>query len=169
MRLKSRSFTLVEMLIVIVIIGILATLVTIAFANASKKSSDRRAMADVNTIASGLDQYSISRGRIYPKPTTCTANICHEEITAGSVVYTALTNSANPFVSSMPVSDTASYRLFYATNLTATKAAVSVGPAKTSNICNRSGTIPLTASYLRTLVDNITGLPYYTFCYYVAK
>lgn len=164
MKLKSRSFTLVEMLIVIVVIGILATLVTVAFTNASKKSSDRKAVADVNTIASGLDQYSLSKGRVYPKPANCNANICHEEITSSSAIYSAL---ANKFVNSMATSNS-SYKLYYATNATATKAAVSIGPAKTSNICNRSGSIPLTASHLRTLVDNISGSSQ-TFCYYVAK
>lgn len=158
MKSRLRSFTLVELLIVMVIIGILATLVTLGFTTAKKKSSDRKAIADVNSVASGLDQYSLSHGRIYPIPSSCAGTNCYEEITTSSGVYGAL---ANTYVNSMPVSN-GTYRFYYAVNSGGTKATVSFGPAQTSGICNDTGTLPTLASWLKGQIGA-------NFCYYVAK
>lgn len=161
MRARIRSFTLVELLVVIVILGILTTLVVLSFASANKKANDRRAMADVNSIASGLDQYSMSHGRKYPALSGCSsAANCYEEITSESTIYRAL---SGVYVNSMTVSGSG-YRLYYAVNSTQTKAVVSFGPAQTSNICNNTvGTVPTLGSWLSGQI----GATY--FCYYVAK
>lgn len=161
MKTKLRSFTLVELLVVIVVMGILATVVTLSFTSAKNKADDRRALADVNSIASGLDQYSLSHGRKYPALSGCSSSTnCYEEITSSSTVYGALSGN---YVNSMATSNS-SYKLYYAVNSSQTKAVVSFGPAKTSNICNNtSGTIPTLASWLSGQV----GTTY--FCYYVAK
>lgn len=54
---RKRGFTLVELLIVITIITILATIIVISFVNAQAKSRDGKRRADVRTIANALQAY----------------------------------------------------------------------------------------------------------------
>jgi prepilin-type N-terminal cleavage/methylation domain-containing protein len=55
--MKKRAFTLVEMLIVVVIIGILATFVVLALSSATKKTRDARAKRSVETVRDAIEQY----------------------------------------------------------------------------------------------------------------
>ena len=49
---RKRAFTLIELLIVIAIIGILATVIVVSYVNAQAKSRDNKRRADVQAIAS---------------------------------------------------------------------------------------------------------------------
>ena len=49
---RKRAFTLIELLIVIAIIGILATVIIVSYMNAQVKSRDNKRRADVQAIAS---------------------------------------------------------------------------------------------------------------------
>ena len=61
----ERGFTLVELMVVIVIIGLLATIVALNVLPSGDKARITRAKADIDTIEAGLDLYKLQNGR-YP-------------------------------------------------------------------------------------------------------
>lgn len=62
---KKSGFTLIELLTAMVIIGLLASVVTISSAKALQKNRDSRRKADINSIASALEKYYYAN-RVYP-------------------------------------------------------------------------------------------------------
>jgi general secretion pathway protein G len=67
MKTNNRGFTLVELLIVIVILGILAAIVIARFAGATKESKEASLKGDLRTLRSSLEIYkSYSQASTYP-------------------------------------------------------------------------------------------------------
>lgn len=64
-RSAERGFTLVELMVVIVIIGLLATIVAINVLPSGDKARTVRAKADISTIEGALDMYKLQTGT-YP-------------------------------------------------------------------------------------------------------
>lgn len=62
---KNQAFTLIELLLVIAIIGILATIITAAITNARQQSRDTRRVADIATIQQAIELYQMDVG-VYP-------------------------------------------------------------------------------------------------------
>jgi prepilin-type N-terminal cleavage/methylation domain-containing protein len=62
---KQKGFTIVELLIVIVVIGILATLVIVTFTGVQKKARDSKRQTDTNAVDSHVEAYFASTGH-YP-------------------------------------------------------------------------------------------------------
>ncbi|TXG78021.1 type II secretion system protein [Patescibacteria group bacterium] len=62
---RQSGFTIVELLIVIVIIGILATLVIVTFSGVQQKARDSERKTDINAIAGQLEAVYASKG-FYP-------------------------------------------------------------------------------------------------------
>ncbi len=54
---KQKGFTLVELLIVIIIIGILATLVIVTFTGVQQKARDSKRQTDLNALNSHLEAF----------------------------------------------------------------------------------------------------------------
>ncbi len=64
---KNKGFTLVELLIVIVILGILAAIVISRFAGATKETKEANLKGNLNSIRSALETYkAYSQSGIYP-------------------------------------------------------------------------------------------------------
>ena len=64
LRAASRGMTLIEILVVLVIIGLIATAVAVNVVGAGEKARLDRAKADVQRIASeGVEAYKVMRGR----------------------------------------------------------------------------------------------------------
>jgi len=63
--MKKKSFTLLEMLVVLGIIGVILSVLTLSFSIAQKKSRDSKRKGDLRSIQSGLEQY-YSSCYVYP-------------------------------------------------------------------------------------------------------
>lgn len=62
---KPRGFTLIELLVVIAIIGMLSSIVLASLNSARSKARDARRIADLNSIATGMELFYGQTGR-YP-------------------------------------------------------------------------------------------------------
>lgn len=62
---KQRGFTIVELLIVIVVIGILATLVIVTFTGIQQKGRNSQRQTDINAIQSHVESFYAQHG-FYP-------------------------------------------------------------------------------------------------------
>jgi general secretion pathway protein G len=89
---KQGGFTLLELLIVIVIIGILALLIIPNITSAPKKARDVQRKTDLKAIQKGLEEYFVSNN-VYP--TQATAAV------AGTAL-TALTTGSTPILKTVP-------------------------------------------------------------------
>lgn len=68
---KQRGFSIVELLIVLVVIGILAVIITLNYGGTQAKSRDSRRIADAIAIESALESYR-SENLSYPASSTAT-------------------------------------------------------------------------------------------------
>ena len=66
---KQGGFTLLELLIVIVIIGILALLIIPNITSAPKKARDTKRKTDITTLRKGLEEYFVNNN-VYPAALT---------------------------------------------------------------------------------------------------
>ena len=64
-RKRQEGFTLVEMMVVIVIIGLLATIVIINVMPATNRAANARVKADLSTLEQGIEMYRLDNLR-YP-------------------------------------------------------------------------------------------------------
>src|SRR5665647_1797967 len=67
---KQHGFTIVELLIVIVVIGILAAITIVAYSGIQTRARDAIRKEDVTTITKAMELYYVDNGS-YP-PTSCT-------------------------------------------------------------------------------------------------
>ncbi|MCX6809936.1 MAG: type II secretion system protein [Candidatus Berkelbacteria bacterium] len=156
---KVRAFTLVELMVVIVIIGILATLVVLGLGPARKRSRDNRRISDANIISSALDQYYLNNTRTYPVGAgACTAYVVAND----TEILTALSQYLNPFPVD-PADNTVHYT--YVSSCDGRKAAVIVDKMETAEQgtapCNITASSPPIVQFYKT--QNPTA------CYFVAK
>ncbi len=66
--MKSRAFTLIELLIVVAIIAILAAIAVPNFLEAQTRSKMSRALADLNSYQTAIEAYSVDHN-VYPRMT----------------------------------------------------------------------------------------------------
>jgi len=64
--MKRKAFTLVEILIVVVILGILAAIVVPQFTEASEDAKESALASDLQTVRSQLELYKIQHNNDYP-------------------------------------------------------------------------------------------------------
>lgn len=65
-RQKQTGFTIVELLIVIVVIGILAAITIVAFNGVQKRARDTQRLSDANAIVKSIEQYKVLNGNFPP-------------------------------------------------------------------------------------------------------
>ncbi len=71
---RVEGFTIVELLIVVVVIGILAAIVTVAYTGISARANDAAVQSDLANMAKKLEIERVSTGR-YPLPPTASTDI----------------------------------------------------------------------------------------------
>jgi len=69
--MKQTGFTIIELIVVIVVIGILATLSYIGIANTQARSRDTHRTTDIDTLHSRLEEYYTDKGA-YPNTLSTT-------------------------------------------------------------------------------------------------
>lgn len=115
---KSESaFTLVELLVVIVILGVLSTIGLVAFASAQARGRDAARKSDLKQIASALELYfsdygkypSSSSGKIKGCPTT-TSTSC---VWGAGDSTSTLTDGKTVYFETLPTDPSKSYNYYY--------------------------------------------------------
>jgi prepilin-type N-terminal cleavage/methylation domain-containing protein len=67
---QSKAFTLVEIMIVVVIIGVLAALAVPAFQNIRERTQNTRFFNDCRIFAAAAETWSLETGNAFPDPNT---------------------------------------------------------------------------------------------------
>ncbi|MET0979771.1 MAG: prepilin-type N-terminal cleavage/methylation domain-containing protein [Candidatus Saccharimonadales bacterium] len=103
----STGFTIVELLIVIVVIGILAAITIVAYNGVQGRARDTQRIADLKGIAKALEVYKINNGA-YPTPVSTPNASSWEVSTNGSNVATNFLSAlvSTNGVSKVPVDPT---------------------------------------------------------------
>jgi type II secretion system protein G len=101
---KSRSgFTIVELLIVIVVIGILAAIVIVAYTGVQGRAQDAQRQTDIKTIVKALEVYKLNNG-VYPTQNSTPNASGWEVSTAGTTATNFLSALVSPTdISKVPV------------------------------------------------------------------
>ncbi len=84
MQHQKAGFTIVEILIVVIIVGILATIGTLVYITVQQDTRDNQRSAKATLIAEGLEKYYDKHGE-YPSPAALTSNITTNTGTAVSL------------------------------------------------------------------------------------
>lgn len=100
MRTNKHGFTLVEILIVVVILGILAAIVIPQFSNASQEASVNRIRADLQTMRSQIELYKIQHLGIAPVLATFEAQMTEQTNISGQTGQADST--LGPYLQSIP-------------------------------------------------------------------
>jgi prepilin-type N-terminal cleavage/methylation domain-containing protein len=103
-KIHNKGFTIVELLIVIVVIGILAAITIVAYSGIQARARDSIRQEDATTITKALELYYIDKG-YYPNATKYTPgstaiNSGWSTTTDGS--WSNLVAVLNPYVSKLP-------------------------------------------------------------------
>lgn len=99
-RQKNHGFTIVELLIVIVIIGILAAITIVAYNGIQVRSRDTIRVSDLRTIHKAIELYKAENGT-YPLPANGSMNWTGNCTTFGSV--TNYITGISVYASSLPL------------------------------------------------------------------
>ena len=100
---KQQGFTIVELLVVIVVVGILASISTVAYSGVQARARDSQRHQDIQTIVKALDAYYLDNGEFPPGScsSSCVINGVWSNTNDGS--WANLRNALVPdYISELP-------------------------------------------------------------------
>lgn len=97
---RNLGFTLVEILIVVVILGILAAIVIPQFTSASEQARGNSLISQLQTIRSQLELYQVQHNGQYPTLAQMWTNLTEKTDASGS---TAGTDDFGPYLQQEPI------------------------------------------------------------------
>jgi prepilin-type N-terminal cleavage/methylation domain-containing protein len=92
---RKRAFTLIELIVVVAIIGILATVVVINISNAQNKAKDATVKANMTTVQTSAGLYENDNSTYVGLNCSPTSSPTCENLTATSEAMTSFVNAAN--------------------------------------------------------------------------
>jgi len=95
--MRSKGFTLVEILIVVIILGILAAIVIPQFTEASNDARESALRSDLQTVRSQLELYKVQHLDTYPAAATFVTQLTTKTDSAG-----AAGGTLGPYLQSFP-------------------------------------------------------------------
>lgn len=98
---KPTGFTIVELLIVIVVIGILASITIVAYGGIQARARDSQRQSDVESITKALELYYLDNGHYPPGSGSTVINVSWS--TTGDASWPALATALKPYLGQMPV------------------------------------------------------------------
>jgi len=96
---SNKSFTLIETLIVVVIIGILSSLIYVGISTTTNKALDAKVQADISHIVKAINTYYNLNGIAYP----IEATPCCIDATTGSYLCSSFTSNMSTYLPTIPV------------------------------------------------------------------
>ena len=101
---KSRGFTLVEILIVVIILGILAAIVIPQFTNASNDARNNSVASTLQTLRGQIELFKIQHGDTVPAQASLVSLLTSKTDTTGNVLTAgATTGYFGPYVQTFPI------------------------------------------------------------------
>jgi prepilin-type N-terminal cleavage/methylation domain-containing protein len=88
---KDRGFTIVELLIVIVIIGILAALVIVAYSGIQARANTTKAQTNAKAVLGKAEAYAADNSGVYPTTTALFAGSVVAKLPSGVSLLTGTT------------------------------------------------------------------------------
>jgi type II secretion system protein G len=110
--MMKKSFTLIEILIVVAIIGIITSIIGVNFSASQKKARDSKRIADMNTIVGGLNAYKREKGD-FPQENVG-GTIGGWETSVDSPDGSKFLEPIKPYVSRVPIDPKNSGNYYYA-------------------------------------------------------
>lgn len=98
--MKRRGFTLVELLIVVIILGILAAIVVPQFSDASTDTQVSSLRTNLQTIRGQIELFRLQHGGIYPQLTTFVDQMTKRTDSSGAV---QANGQFGPYLQAVPV------------------------------------------------------------------
>lgn len=117
---KKQGFTLIELMVVVFIIGLLASIVTVSVSAARSRGRDTRRFADLDAVKTGLESYANEHNGRYP---VATLLLCSNTFPTGWVPAGVAPLFTPDYITVLPrdPSATGNYRYCYRTNTTGTE------------------------------------------------
>jgi len=100
---KASGFTLVEILIVVVILGILAAIVIPQFTSASETARKSSLVSQLQTIRSQLELYQVQHNGDYPTAAQMWTNLTSPTNVSGTVVAAGTVGAYGPYLQQAPI------------------------------------------------------------------
>ena len=101
MKRNSRGFTLVEILIVVIILGILAAIVIPQFTNASNDARNSSVASTLQTLRGQIELFKIQHADV-PPAATAIATVLTGKTNAADTTQVVATGTLGPYVQSFP-------------------------------------------------------------------